>query len=859
MIKHIIYLSLIFLYVSVVEAQILFPDKSTRNIEYSDLPLDKEGLFPIEMPKYDGVEQLIVLSSKWVIVVTNNQQEIVKKISDLSGGAFGKAVDNWEDSVKRDQRDWNTYRTKIEPLFRKWIVEAREQGGERLLDSPTYFKISSKTDPHYATPLPAVKTTRFITTIGQGIIPGYYDFDFDNYSYIELPYQMKSGDEYEITLGNGKKVTFLYDEKKTVSRAIKVNQMGYLPDATEKHAYLAAYLQELGPLDFSEVKNFYVINANTGKTALEGVVKLLAKNPVFPKKADDKTSEPPQLYSGEDIYDLDLSALKETGDFFISIPGVGRSWTFHHGADTYGEAFYKSIRGLYHQRGGAALEEPYTSWTRDKCAPHPVYESEDIPFYPPFQPPDHYEVFDIIGATIDYSKKTEDASGGWYDAADFDRNIHHYMDIFDLLNAYELAPQKFSDNQLNIPESGNGIPDILDEAEYGLLVWKKSMAPDGGVSGRLESWGHAPMCDPNMHYAYSKRTRWSSLIFAAAAAQFAELVKPFNAEKYKEYSALAMRAYEFGINPKNSVGTVTIHARKANGKGEPYTLEFKENDNDLIPYLIMAKVRLFILTEDPKFLEQVPDLLVKAPKPYEHPFNNRDFSPWFYFGIFSKKVMPHLPRLVVNQMAQMYTKPANELLQNLQTQPYRFSWPFSRNYWMAWGSNFMTNQARILLIAYYLTGNTKYRDAAILNADFMLGANPMGMSWVTGLGYVYPINTQNSNEGNGILDPVPGIAIYGVNGGMPSQVTNYVWKETKPDGTVVNFMSPKNMQIPVWRGWLAHQHVNTAQNEFTIHETMSGAIFTYAMLMSDQWMPTDELKERKPRKDKYLFGKWYLP
>jgi hypothetical protein len=91
--------------------------------------------------------------------------------------------------------------------------------------------------------------------------------------------------------------------------------------------------------------------------------------------------------------------------------------------------------------------------------------------------------------------------GGWYDAADYDRNLRHYTNIFDMLYAYELAPAKFSDNMLNIPESGNGIPDLLDEAEYGLDVWTRSMTADGGVSGRLETNSHPTLTDTNFNWS----------------------------------------------------------------------------------------------------------------------------------------------------------------------------------------------------------------------------------------------------------------------------------------------------------------------------------------------------------------------
>ncbi len=79
------------------------------------------------------------------------------------------------------------------------------------------------------------------------------------------------------------------------------------------------------------------------------------------------------------------------------------------------------------------------------------------------------------------------------------------LSSFDLLSLYELKPGNFTDNQFNIPESGNGIPDILDEAEYGLLVWKKGMTPEGGVPGFVETTAHPTLDDPAYKFAYSLR------------------------------------------------------------------------------------------------------------------------------------------------------------------------------------------------------------------------------------------------------------------------------------------------------------------------------------------------------------------
>jgi hypothetical protein len=525
----------------------------------------------------------------------------------------------------------------------------------------------------------------------------------------------------------------------------------------------------------------------------------------------------------------------------------------------YGEAFYTAARGLYHQRCGVAYDPAHTAWKRARCHTAPIYESAFIAFpYGEFGAPKEYKVFDIFGGSMDKTKETTDVWGGWHDAADWDRNNAHYTPIFDLLSAYEIAPARFTDNQLNIPESGNGVPDILDEAAYGLTVWQRSMNTAGGVSGFVETYTH-PKINADIDYAFSRRTRWDSLLFAAAAAQLAEHLKPFDSTSSGRWAWYANKAYTYGMDPKNSLGLAEIRCRANRGAGDPYTLTWQEKDEYITPFILHAKVRLFRYSGRKDYLTDVPALIAKVAKPFKWPYSMIDYSPWIFFGIVNK------PGVVSEtQRAQLiqthYKAHADSLVAHIEGMPYRCTWPANQDYWMAWGASDMANAGRALLATFALTGDQKYRDAAILNMDFMLGANPMGMSWTTGLGYSYPTDIQHSvSDMDGIADPVPGITIYGITGGMYYKLRDFVWRS--PGGVLTNnfveFKTPE--EVPLWRRWSCHPESNTAQCEFTVQETVSPNLFCSAMLMSSGWKPTDALKRRKPRPEEFLYGNWYLP
>jgi hypothetical protein len=821
---------------------------------------ERAGARPITIPDYDGAEQVLVLSDRWVIVVTSNLKEVTAEIDKLSEGQLRPAAEAWEKTKLAERKDWAAKRT-ADKLRDKYIAEARVSANERALDEVSSYSIASADDARYKTPREPAQVGRVLVGLGAAQFAGSPEVNYAHYSYLNFPEPMESGRRYTVTVQGKKRATFLFDEDQTVSRAIKINQLGYLSDAPRKYAYLGAHLYEIGPMDCGMYPTFDVVRTSDGTVALEGAIQLRDKNSrIVPKrKPGPQDTGGPALITGEDVYELDLSALTEPGSYYIRIPGVGRSWPFQVGADVYGEAFYTAARGLYHQRCGVAYDPAHTPWKRAKCHTAPVYESGYVAFpYGDFGVPKEYNVFDVYAATLDKSRQTDGMWGGWHDAADWDRRNQHYTVLFDLLNAYEIAPGKFSDGQLNLPESGNGIPDILDEAAFGLEVWAKSMSPEGGVSGYVETVGHVPM-DSDAPWAFSRRTRWDSLLFAAAAAQLAEHLKPFAPEEASRWSALAIKAYGFGADPANSLGKITIDAKANRGRGDAYTVTWEEKESYLLPFLIHARSRLYWLTGERVYLDGVKETLESAPKPYAWPYSMADYLPWFYFGL-CHRADSFLPEGQRKQLAQKMLIPqADKLLADLESGPYRQTWPRDQDFWMGFGATDMTNAGRVLLIAHALTGEAKYREAAILNFDFMLGANPLGMSWTTGLGYAYPVEIQHEvSLIDGIADPVPGITIYGVTGTMYAMLRNTVWRS--PSGAdPKSFIDFKVPEVPVWRRWSCHPWLNVGQCEFTVQETMSSTVLCSALLLPEGWQPSEALLGRKPRPKEALYGFWYLP
>ncbi len=435
------------------------------------LPADKQGVFPIAMPQYKGIDQLLLLSDRWVILAIDQTADLTAQIQKLmnSDAAFrgidlSAAQRRWMSTSRGDQNpDYGSMKREILEPVTKYYIQARENTNERKLENPAFFSITSPDDPNYSWAQTPLQLTHFVISLGRADWAGNnapYS-TYATYSYLEFPHPLQSGRSYKITTQDGKSVTFIYDEFRSVSRSIKVNQIGYLPSG-HKYAYLGGYLWGLGPMDFSQATVFHVIDVDSGAEVFSGPIVLKGSSP----------------QSGENLYEMDLSGLTATGDYFISIPGVGRSWTFHVGKDAYGEAFYTMIRGLYMQRSAMAVGPPYSNWTRKAYHTEPVYENDIIELMPrnqrlavrPYTVPAIWSEigdFDVAGGSLNKAKVHRDGTGGWYDAGDYQKRLFHYNTLMALLYLYELKPHNFSSGQLNIPESGSDLPDILQRSRMG--------------------------------------------------------------------------------------------------------------------------------------------------------------------------------------------------------------------------------------------------------------------------------------------------------------------------------------------------------------------------------------------------------
>ena len=210
---------------------------------------------------------------------------------------------------------------------------------------------------------------------------------------------------------------------------INLNQVGYLPNAVK-----VAVMNGDAITDKASV-----VDCATGKAVYEGDVAAASMN----------------KSTGRNEARFDFSSVTAPGTYKI-VAGEKESFEFKIGADVYDEAFKASLRMFYLQRCGMEL----TSDLAGDYA-HPACHTEK--------------------ATVFGTSEKIDVSGGWHDAGDYGRYVvSGAKAAADLMLAYKLYPNAF-DDALNIPESGNGVPDVIDEVRYELDWLFKMQNSEGGV------------------------------------------------------------------------------------------------------------------------------------------------------------------------------------------------------------------------------------------------------------------------------------------------------------------------------------------------------------------------------------------
>ncbi|WP_051688553.1 glycoside hydrolase family 9 protein [Butyrivibrio sp. AE2032] len=222
--------------------------------------------------------------------------------------------------------------------------------------------------------------------------------------------------------------------------------------------------------------------------------------------------------------------LKEEGSYYIYTDEVGESYSFSIKEDIYGEVFNRACKKYYINRCGLALSENYAGENAHSACHTTMAKLQEDP------------------------DTQIDVSGGWHMDEQARRDTKLGSRIAEnLLLAYEMNPDPFSDES-GIPESGNGIPDILDEVRYEVeWLLKMQDAKTGGEYGAAvtDSTNGADLFAAPVFVTPTDLE--ATVSFAAAAARFSYIYQQYDAEFATTCLKAADRAWTCYLNNQKPI------------------------------------------------------------------------------------------------------------------------------------------------------------------------------------------------------------------------------------------------------------------------------------------------------------------
>ena len=478
--------------------------------------------------------------------------------------------------------------------------------------------------------------------------------------------------------------------------AIKVDTVGY-PTRWKKRAVLNQPPADLRVLDTS------------GKVALQLDARQVQEFGL------DRASQ-------DRVWHVDFSELRTPGRYVIA-NGAARSDEFEVAERPYARVLHAAQKMFYFQRSRTALVKPYSVWEGDDFSRANVsHAHEDVGWL--FE---HYPE----------KKRRITLDAGWHDAGNFDMYVPSTAPTaLGLLRTFERHPQLFADKDNQIPESGNGVPDLLDEAQWGIR-WVLSMqAEDGGFRVREAT---AEVGEPGYIPAdQDKTTRWVDRVGSAStgkgcalAAATARIYKQYDPALAKRADLAAHRAWRWlNEHPER----VTVPPVGPGAIQQPYQLW---DDGSAVKTDVgarfIAAAEMWKTYQLPEALERMRTLLQDPHTgPYDFPYGSwTNLTRWAMQTLVSDA---RAPQDLKTEAKKRLLIAATSMKGQLHGDGY---WCATKPTDYYWGSNAnLLEKAELLLTAARLEpGEFGWAEQAARDQwHWILGRNPNGFSMVTRVG-----------------------------------------------------------------------------------------------------------------------------
>lgn len=652
-----------------------------------------------------------------------------------------------------------------------------------------------------------------------------YPWVLHHWIYLVFDAPLQNGLTYTLQLdglvSNGPQFSFTVGEART--EAIHVNQIGMNVEAPLKFAYVYHWMGDLGGADYSSFEGtpFHLREASTGAIAFSGQVEFRSEL----AKENGQAYENDIGYYGADVWQCDFSAFQpgSPGEFFVEVEGLGRSFPFLIGPDAMRDAFLATLRGLYHHRSGPARDLPHSD------VPKPVDHMPGTDGFVVYASSalasklSQNQIFRELPLQADTQTSFPEAWGGHFDAGDWDRNARHLKIPQFLLESYELKPQNFGDAAANVPESGNGIPDIVDEARWSIDFFERTKRDGGAIPGVLETTAHPHGGDTS--WTESLKTWYLSAPeplytyhYAAVAALLAYVgdrdgfFEPAELSHYRMAAVEAWNWAETAVTPS----------------------DIANNTDGLTDYRALAAAQLFKLTADPAYQAAYQESAPVSGPTQALEYGSRDIQA--AVGAFSQITHDSVDaELLAHSRASTVAWAKANLATWAEQRACRMAF-----HW--WGPTIVgigstTPEVMPLIYAWGASDSQEDRDFFMgyiaTTCDYFLGGNPLNKVWVTRLGdrpvwAVLNVDQRNDDD----PDTIPGIVPYGF---LSNQFHN-------EQHNVYNGGYGKKSCYPNDTGWATNWPIHELHfenryppmtAEYTVHQNSAPAVAAYGFMCGE--------------------------
>jgi len=498
-------------------------------------------------------------------------------------------------------------------------------------------------------------------------------------------------------------------QKPQHSKYIITDQFGYRPDAKKVAVIRNPQIGFDSDETFTPGSSYAVINIADSSLVLTG-------------SAISWKSGATDATSGDKVWWFDFSAVNEIGEYYIlDIDSNLCSYNFEIKENIYEEVLIQAMRTFFYQRSGFAKETPFACEEWADGASH-------------LQDKHARDFLDK------YNSNTEvDVSGGWYDAGNYDKYTNWNANyIVHFMKAFLENPGVWGDNY-NIPESGNNIPDILDEAKWGIEHLLRMLRPDGSMLSVVGA-SHASPPSAATGPSYYGRPNTSGTLNAAGA--FAIASKVYQSTGMREFAdslkKCAVRAWNWADENPNVIFKNSEGSAKGLASGEQET-----DDYGRFSAKIEAAVFLYEITSEQKYKSFIESNYRKVHLlqwTFAYPYELENQETLLYYT-----TLPGISPNVESKIKSTYKKAMNE----------RYNFPYfsgKTDPYMAhlqdytWGSNGIKACQGLIysdFIQYNINSakNSIAFEAAENYIHYIHGVNPLNLVYLSNM---YNFGAENS-------------------------------------------------------------------------------------------------------------------